>query len=287
MTKLIDLHTHTSYSDGEYTPDELIKHAIKSDIGILGITDHDTIQGIKTVKEDDYKDIRIIKGIELSAKVDKGRMHILGYGIDENNEILNDKMSELRQNSIISVTLILEQIRKDYEIVFSDEDVNNLLNANHNIGRPDVAKLCIKYGYASTVDEAFKKYLIPAYSKTRKHSKGIPYQECIGLILASGGIPVLAHPTTLTLSKGELDILIREMAIHGLRGIEVYHSNQSKKESEYYLELANKYGLLVSGGSDFHGPIVKPDIKIGTGCNNNLKIKSLSLVDRLNRKKTC
>ena len=175
MSKLIDLHTHTCYSDGEYTPDELIKYAIKHDIGVLGITDHDTISGVKTIKDEDYKDITIFKGIELTAKVDKGRMHILGYGIDLENEILNSKMSELKENSINQVISILEQIRKDYGIVFSEEDINALLTANHNIGRPDVARLCIKYGYAVSVDDAFKRYLIPAYEKkiTYQYAKPI------------------------------------------------------------------------------------------------------------------
>jgi predicted metal-dependent phosphoesterase TrpH len=281
MNKLIDLHTHTSYSDGEYTPDELIKLAIDKGIGTLAITDHDTVKGIKSINPDDYKEIKIIKGIELSAKTDRGLMHILGYGIDENNEILNDKLSEIRGININAVIRILEQMKKDYGIAFSIEDVYDLLNANHSIGRPDIAKLCVKYGYADSVYDAFKKYLIPAFNKIRKDEKGFSYQECINIIIASGGIPVLAHPTTLTLPKEELRELIYKMACNGLKGIEVYHSNQSKKESEFYLSLAQKYHLLVSGGSDFHGPNIKPDIELGTGKNNNLKIKSLSILPRL------
>lgn len=285
MDKLIDMHTHTNYSDGELSPQDLIKLAINSNIGTLAITDHDTIEGIKQVdRNSDFivdSGIKIINGIELTGKVDKGTMHILGYGIDINNEALNKKMIELRNISISATLAILEQIKKDYNIIFSDEDIFNLINANHNIGRPDLAKLCIKYGYASSVDDAFNKYLIDAHNKTRKTGKGLNYQECLELIHNSGGIPVLAHPKTLKLSEKEFLILLKNMINNGLQGIEVYHSSHSKEEIAYYLEIARRFNLLVSGGSDYHGKSVKPDIELGTGKQNNLKIKKLSILDKL------
>lgn len=283
--KIIDMHTHTNYSDGDLSPQELIRLAIDKRIGTIAITDHDTIEGIKKVNknEDIIVDsgIKIINGIELSAKTDKGRMHILGYGIDLNNSALNKKMIDLRDNSINSVLPIMEQIKRDYGIKFSYNDIKELVNTNHNLGRPDLAKLCIKYGYAATVQDAFDKYLIDAYNKTRQNSKGLQYQECFELIINSGGIPVLAHPKSLELIEKEFLILLKEMISCGLKGIEVYHSSHSKKEINYYLEIANKYDLLISGGSDFHGKTVKPDIELGTGKNNNIKIKKLSLLDKL------
>lgn len=283
--KIIDMHTHTNYSDGDLSPQELIRLAIDKKVGTLAITDHDTIEGIKKVNrnEDIIVDsgIEIINGIELSAKADKGRMHILGYGIDLNNELLNKKMIDLKDNSINSVLSIMEQIKRDYGIKFSYEDIKELVNANHNLGRPDLAKLCVKYGYATTSQDAFDKYLIDAYNKTRQTSKGLQYQECLELITNSGGIPVLAHPKSLELSEKEFLILLKEMISYGLKGIEVYHSSHSKEEMDYYLEIANKYNLLVSGGSDFHGKSVKPDIELGTGKDNNIRIKKLTLVDKI------
>lgn len=285
MEKIIDMHTHTNYSDGDKSPQELIELAVKKNIGILAITDHDTISGIKKVDRNDdlivNSGIKIIDGIELSAKVAKGRMHILGYGIDLNNDQLNNKMTELKDNSINSVLSIMEQIKRDYGIKFSYEDIKNLVNANHNLGRPDLAKLCIKYGYADSVKDAFDKYLVDAYNKTRHSSKGLPYQECIELILNSGGIPVLAHPKSLELSEKEFLILLKNMIKEGLQGIEVYHSSHSKSEMEYYLDVANKYDLLISGGTDYHGESVKPDVELGTGINNNILIKKLSILDKL------
>ena len=283
--KLIDMHTHTNYSDGDLSPQELIKLAIDKGIGTLAITDHNTIEGIKKVNKNDdiivVSGIKIINGIELSAKTDIGRMHILGYGIDLNNEALNKKLLEIKDNSINSFLSIMEQIKRDYGIRFSYEDIKTLVNTNHNLGRPDLAKLCVKYGYASTVQEAFDKYLIEAHNKTRQTSKKLPYQECLELITKSGGITILAHPKTLELSEKELLILLKEMISYGLKGIEVYHSSHSQEEMSYYLEIASKYDLLISGGSDFHGKTVKPDIELGTGKNNNIRIKKLSLLDKL------
>ena len=285
MKKLIDMHTHTNYSDGDLAPIDVVKEAIKNNIGTMAITDHDTLEGIKTIDRNNpyikASGIKIINGIELSAKVSKGRMHILGYGIDLNNTALNKKMNELKNNSTYSVLSVLLQIRNDYNIVFEYEDIKNMINANHNLGRPDLAKLCIKYGYAESVKEAFDKYLIDAYEKVRGKNKGIYYPECIELITNAGGIPVLAHPKSLDLSEKEFLILLKDMIQCGLKGIESYHSSFTKEEMEYYQNVANEYGLLVSAGSDFHGKTVKPDIELGHGKNNNLNIEDVSILKKI------
>lgn len=285
--KIIDLHTHTNYSDGDLSPCELIRLAIEKRVGILGITDHDTLDGIKQIDKTNSlivdSGIQIIDGVELSAKVSKGRMHILGYDIDINNVNINKEMEKIKDNSINSVLSIMEQIKRDYGIVFGYSDIKELVNSNHNLGRPDLAKLCVKYGYASSIQDAFNKYLIEAYNKTRSTSKGLSYQECIELILQSKGIPILAHPKSLELPEKEFLILLKEMINSGLKGIEVYHSSHTEEEIKYYLEIANKYDLLISGGSDYHGKTIKPDIELGTGKNNGISIKKLSLLDKLNK----
>lgn len=286
--KIIDMHVHSSYSDGDLSIQSLIKLAIEKRIGTFAITDHDTIDGVKKIDRSDRiivdTGIEIVNGIELSAKTDKGRMHILGYGIDLSNEELNNKIMELKDNSINSLLSIMEQIKKDYEIRFGYEDIKELINSDHNLGRPDLAKLCVKYGYASTVKEAFDKYLIDAFNKTRGVRRKMQYEECLRLIKNSGGIAVLAHPKSLELSEKNFLILLKDMISKGLEGIEVYHSSHSKYEMDYYTGIANKYDLLVSGGSDYHGKSVKPDIELGTGKNNNFCIKKLSLLDELHRR---
>ena len=282
--KLIDMHTHTNYSDGQLSPNELIKLAYRRNIEVLSITDHDTVEGLKNIDYNmpELNHIKLIPGIELNAKVDKGSMHILGYNIDKDNIALNQKLNELRTNRANRIISILEQIKKDYGIIFSYEELRGLFTANHNLGRPDIAILCVKNGYATSVQDAFDKYLTPAYNKTRQNNKILTYQECLSLIHNSGGIPVLAHPKSLELNEKELLLLIKEMITNGLQGIEVYHSTHTGEEIELYKYIANKYDLLISGGSDYHGITVKPDIELGTGRNNNLKIKKLSILDKMN-----
>lgn len=283
--KLIDLHTHTCYSDGEFTPNELINLAIKNNIGTLAITDHDTLKGIKTIDRKSPiivdSGIKIINGIELSAKIDKGRMHILGYDFDINSPILNEKMKEIKDINVNYILSIIEQLKKDYNIFFTFDELKKLINTEANLGRPDIARLLIKNGYVKTVKEAFEKYLIDVHNKINTRKKGIDYSECIDIILKSNGIPVLAHPKTLELSDKEFLILLKDMIKCGLMGIEVFHSSHTKEEMEKYLNIANEYGLLVSGGSDYHGIDTKPDIELGTGKNNNLKIKKLSILDKI------
>ncbi len=285
--KFIDMHMHTTYSDGELTPDELINLAIENNIAVMSITDHNTIDGMKQVdRNKEYirkSGIEIINGIELTAKVPKGRMHILGYDYDINNHELNNIMDKLKDDSISRFLSILEQVKRDYGINFHYTDIQDLINATHNLGRPDLAKLLVKYDFAGDINEAFDKYLNPANDKIRGINKGLNYQECFDIITNSGGIPVIAHPKTLKLSNEEFENLLSDMIDKGLRGIEVYHSTHTQEEINYYKKIAEKYGLLISGGSDFHGKS-KPEINIGTGINNNLKIKKLSLIDEIRKR---
>ena len=286
--KKIDMHMHTIYSDGELTPEELIKRAINHGITTMAITDHDTLKGIEKVdKSADYikkSGIEIINGIELSAKVPKGRMHILGYDIDIYDERLQADMSRIKDNSFHSFMTILEEVSREYGINFPFDDVLEILNREHNLGRPDIARLMIKYGHVQTGKEAFNKYLVEAFNKTRQYRRGLSYEECLDIINRSGGIAVLAHPKSLELDEKEFLILLRDMIKKGLKGIEVYHSSHSKAEMEYYKRIAEEYDLLISGGSDYHGKNVKPDIEVGSGRNNNLKIKQLTLLDHIHTK---
>lgn len=278
----IDMHMHTIYSDGELTPEKLIKRAKKNNVNVLSITDHDTIMGLKNITSN--YGINIINGIEMTAKVDKGRMHILGYDFDIDNQKLNNKLKELRTKSYYAIFALLDILKKDYNIVFDYDDIKKILNSKGNVGRPHIARLMIKYGIVENVEEAFNKYLKEANKKIGLSKKGLHYGECISLIKEANGIAVLAHPNQLYLEDDELEKTLKKLINCGLDGIEVYHSKHTKEESEYYLYLASKYNLLISGGSDFHGDITKPDIEVGSGYKNNLKIKQLSLLDRINER---
>ena len=288
MDKLIDMHVHTNYSDGQFSPDEVIKRAIDSNVGVMAITDHDTLGGIKKIdrNKDFIKEsgIKIINGIEISAHSDIGTMHILGYDFDLDNKELNDKLDELRTNRMNSTLAVMEQIRRDYGISFSYSDIIELVNSKH-VGRPLLAKLCVKYGFSDSISDAFDNFLNPAKDKVRRYDKNIFYPECFKLVKDAGGLVILAHPKTLKLKDYDLDKLIYNMKEYGLDGIEVYNSIHTMKDVIFYKVLADKYDLLISGGTDFHGPSIKPNIEIGTGYGN-IKIKKLSLVDELKKRGT-
>lgn len=279
---LIDMHTHTNASDGDYSCDELINKAKAEGIKTLAITDHDTLLGVQSISLDQVG-IEVIPGIEISVKIDNGRLHILGYDFDIYDKKLNDKMKELQSRSFYSVMGIICQIKKDYGIEFNSEEVLSILNKKTNIGRPDIAKLMIKLGYVGSVKEAFDSFLTDAYKRMGNISKGISKKEAVELIKSANGLVVLAHPHSLNLNSEELDKFVEEMVDYGLDGIEIYHSNHTDQMMEEYRRLAEKYDLFISGGSDYHGPGVKPDVFLGTG-RGNIKIKQLSLLDEIHRR---
>lgn len=280
--ELIDMHTHTCYSDGELHPNDLVRKAEKEGIKALAITDRDTLKGIQQMTIDiNDRNIQVINGIEISIKVPVGRMHILGYGIDIWNKDLNEKMKDLHARSLYSVSGIVCQLKKDYGIIFPYDELIEIYAAERNIGRPDIAKLLIKHGYVSSVQEAFDKYLVDAYEKLGNITKGMTFPECAELIHKANGLAVLAHPVSLEKNKEDLEKTVKFLVENGLDGIEVFHSNHTPENTNEYLRLAKKYNLLVSGGSDFHGSLVKPDISLGLG-KNNIKIKQLTLLDKIN-----
>lgn len=276
---MIDLHIHSTNSDGTKTPSELLNLAKEKNITTLAITDHENIEGSKKLTHLPHEGITIYSGVELNAKVDKGQMHILGYNIDLENRNLNNRLRELKENSIYNIKLYINQLKEKYNINFPQEDIDNILNREGNIGRPLLALLLIKYGYVNSVAEAFDNYLND--EEVRKHKIWVTKEECIKLILDAGGIPVLAHPFTLKLNDEELKEEIKYLVSLGLKGIETIHSKGSEENRNYYKELAKEFNLITTGGTDYHGPEVKPNIELGTGINNNvgLEIKDITLTD--------
>lgn len=282
LTKLVDLHTHTSYSDGILSPIEVLALAKKENVGLLSITDHDTVEEIRKYKSilHNDKDVKFVDGIELSIKVNHGRMHILGYGIDIENKQLNDKLAWIKENKINSFLTIYEEVKREYNLEFSNKKLADLIQSvyteGHTINRVDIAKMCVEEGYAFDVKDAFNKYLISAYENTRKYRKGINYEEAINLINNSSGISVLAHPKSLELNQKEFLILLKDLIKCGLNGIEVYHSSHTKEEMMFYKGICLEYGLFITGGSDFHGSN-KPDVKLAHGINDNINIRKYQL----------
>lgn len=271
----IDLHSHSTHSDGTLTPSELLNLAKKNNIDVLAITDHDDIEGSKKLIESNHQGITVYSGIELNAKVPKGQIHILGYNFDLYDEALNKRLKELKENSKSNIMLYIKQLENDFNIFLPKDDIESLLNRDGNIGRPQLALILIKHGYCVTVKEAFEKYLKD--DKVRKEKLWVEKEECISLITNAGGIPVLAHPFTLKLTDEELYEEIKYLVSIGLKGIEIIHSNSTEEQRNYYKKLAKEFNLITTGGTDFHGQEVKPDIELGSGINNNVQVDELTI----------
>ncbi len=280
---IVDLHTHSIYSDGSDTPKEIIKKAKVKNINCLAITDHDNLAGAKELVRMVHDSMDIYSGVELTAKVSKGRMHILGYNIDLENEEINRALNEQKEASIYNILLYVEILRKDFDLYLPNDEIDKIVNAKGNVGRPQLALLLVKLGYAVDVEEAFQKYLIHAYERVRKVKKGLTKEECIELINDALGVAVLAHPNSLKLQLQELKEEIHYLKSVGLKGVETIHSNLSEQERIAYHEIALGEGLLESGGTDYHGYSVKPDIELGTGRNNNvfIPVDSLTLTKKV------
>ncbi len=268
----IDLHTHSIYSDGINTPEELLQMAYDKHLKYLALTDHDFIEGSKALVKLPHPNMTIYSGVEMSAKVPKGQMHILGYNIDLDNQELNNTLLELRNISHDTIHRYLDILSKEFKINFSKEDLDKLFSSKGNIGRPEIGKLLIKDGYVKDMDEAFAKYLNYVYECIRDTKKTLSKEEIITLINNAGGIAVLAHPWSLKLNNQELHDEVSYLVSIGLKGIETVHSDDSTEQRAYYKELAKEFNLIETGGTDYHGYTVKPEIELGSGINNNVDI---------------
>ncbi|MCL1864868.1 MAG: PHP domain-containing protein [Spirochaetes bacterium] len=256
---LIDLHCHTTASDGIKTPTELIDYAIGKNIKILAVTDHDTISGLKeAMAYASKKKFTLIPGIEFSIDYQGGSFHLVGLYVDYNYPPLVEKTTYLHKVRDNRVFRIIDDL-KVHGIDIPIEDVFNE-STGGAIGRPHVARALVKHGYANSINEIFKKYLVkgkPGYVKKER----IKLEEAVSLIKGAGGIAIVAHPVSLN-CKSILDFenTIKGFIDKGVEGIEVYSSMHKPSDINDFLNLAVKYNLIVSGGSDYHGD---KDEKIG------------------------
>lgn len=254
--KSADLHLHTIFSDGTYTPPELISKSSKAGLSAISVVDHDTVEGINPVSEEAKKvNIEVLPGIELSAELDGVEIHILGYLIDYTNENLIERLKNLKKNRIARIYKIVDKL-KEAGITINPQSIFDIAGSG-TVGRLHVARALVKEKKVSSIFEAFKKYIgdkCPAYVLGFKF---LP-QEAIKLIKDAGGIPVLAHPYCINNEK-----LIYKFIEDGIMGLEVYYPEHSQSMINFYLDLAKKNNLLVTGGSDCHGN-AKPEVRIGS-----------------------
>jgi len=246
-----DLHTHTLASDGTQAPAENVRLAAAAGLGAVAITDHDTVAGIEEALEAaDRYGITVVPGVEISTVAGGTDIHVLGYYIDYTSGQLLDRLAELRSVRDKRNDMMLERLNGlGLEVTMADvlASLQASKKADESIGRPHIADALVRKGYVASMAEAFDRYLGKdgaAYVNPPR----IGPQTALQWIVEAGGVPVLAHPGLY----GQ-DELIGELAGLGLAGLEVYHSDHSPEQEAHYLALAERYRLIVTAGSDFHG----------------------------------
>ncbi|MFP4194383.1 MAG: PHP domain-containing protein [Desulfosalsimonas sp.] len=264
----IDLHIHSSASDGSIDPEQILNRAVECGLAAISITDHDTVEGAAAALSHGIpRNLEFLTGVEISAGFPpgyqaSGSMHILGYGISIDNTVLNRLLEKQRYARSSRNPKIIKKLNSIGIKVSLDEITAEA--GKTEIARPHIAAHLVRKGYAANVDEAFDSYLgkgRPAYVDKPR----IPAREAVEAVDSAEGIAVLAHPGLLPESAfNRLEFLVSELAEMGLGGIEAYYPGHDPKETDLYERIAEKYGLLVTGGTDFHGDI-NPEISIGCG----------------------
>ncbi|MDH3391480.1 MAG: PHP domain-containing protein [Desulfobulbaceae bacterium] len=252
LSSLIDLHIHSTYSDGVLKPAEIVDLAKSQGLSAISITDHDTADGSgEAIQRGLEKGIEVISGIEISSWHGDTSMHILGYQFRSDDEQFNSRLQLLQQGRETRNIRIIENLNKLGITV----ELEELLHYSEygQTGRPHIARLLVDKGIAKTVDLAFKYYLgrgAAAYAERFRFSA----RDAIAMIREAGGVAVLAHPSSLDPSLRSTPSLLKDLHKVGLNGVEVYYPSHSSKAVKALLKMAGDIGLLITGGSDFHGP---------------------------------
>ena len=257
----LDFHTHTTASDGQYSPKELVIMAKGIGLELLAVTDHDTVEGleeaIKTAKD---VGLMFLPGIEISTYLNE-EVHILGLGIDEKNTFLVRACEEYGKERMKRGERIIEFL-KTKEIELELQEVLEHAGLGY-VGRPHFAWALQQHGYVTSTREAFERYLNTKEFHDYTDRKKPTPQEAIALIQEAGGKAVLAHPGLLKMGQERQLLLLRELKEAGLDGVEAYYSQYTNRQIRFYMEAAAKFGLGITAGSDFHGEKVKKTVKLG------------------------
>jgi predicted metal-dependent phosphoesterase TrpH len=272
----LDLHLHTTHSDGSYTPTAVIELAQKAGVTTLAITDHDITTGVpEATMAGLERGIDVIPGIEISSTLGNSELHILGYFLDYRDARLNERLAVLRESRHRRNPKIIERLQAAGIDITYDEV--RALAGTDSVGRPHIARILMEKKVVASAKEAFDKWLAegrPAYVPRELPTPA----EAIQWIKAAKGLAVLAHPTWVKTTEGTLTDLVRQLKADGLDGVEVHYSTHTPRQTSEYLALAKQLDLLVTGGSDFHG-LTKPDIGVGVG-KGALRVPG-SLLDKL------
>ncbi len=249
----IDLHMHTSVSDGTDAPEDILSRVKEAGIGLFAVTDHDSVRGCSVVRSlRGEGDPAFIPGVEFSCKDEQGKYHILGYGFDPDAEPIRRVVEQGHRYRMEKLQGRLDFLENTFGIRFSEEDLASL-RALDNPGKPHIANLMVRHGYAQTIQDAFRQYL----DRIRCRSEYVRPEEAIAGILGGGGIPVLAHPTygsgDQLIMGDEMDGRVRRLIDFGLQGLEAFYSGFTPRIRGEILAFAGRYDLYVTAGSDYHG----------------------------------
>ena len=256
-----DLHIHSTYSDGSFSPEEIVKMAAQKGLEVIAIADHDTVDGIEPArKAAEGYDIEIIPALEFSTFRGKEEIHILGYYIDYQNEQLNHIIKKIFNARDSRARKMIELLNNE-GVNISYSQVKNIAGDDY-IGRPHIARAMIEAGYIQEMGEAFTEDYIGNGGKAYVSKYKLSPKEAIKIIKDANGIPVLAHPVFINHGQPLTGEDIRELVQNGLEGIEVFHSKHDQEAVEYYQKIARENDLLITGGSDFHGEN-SPDVDFG------------------------
>ncbi len=262
----IDLHIHTTASDGTFTPREVVRYALEKGILAVAITDHDDVSGVEeALIEGELLGVEVFPGVEFSVDHEGTPFHLLGYMIDYRNKTLNETLDRLKKKRGERNLRIIEKLNElGFELTY-DEILEEA--GEGAVGRPHFARVMMKKGYVGNFYEAFNKYLRkdgPAYAERDR----VKFTNAVNIIRSAGGLPVIAHPHGLEMKdRRDLGAFLDVLIGLGLAGIEVYYSKHTKNQTAMYLGLAEEKGLVVTGGTDFHGEN-KPGVDMGSGKGN-------------------
>ncbi len=270
MTNLIDLHVHSNYSDGTCSPSQLVQLALEKSLRAFALTDHDTTDGIfEAINAARNTELEVIPGIEFSTTYDKKDIHILGLGIQYENDDFQSALKRFRCSRNIRNLQIIEKLQEHGIDISYDKILKEYPDSASVWTRAHFARYLLEHGYVSSRNEAFDRYLGDRACCFVPRPKASPF-EVISIIHQAGGYAVLAHPLLYGFSDKNLEILVSKCKESGIDGIEAVYSRNTPSNESQMRQLARKFGLKITGGSDFHGEN-KPDIDLGVG-KGNLRI---------------
>lgn len=280
---MIDLHTHSTASDGTFSPQELIQAAVKKGLKAIALTDHDSVEGIETFQKEAtlYSHITAVNGAELAVSYPEAEIEIIALNIQNLSPFQGRQIKQIQKRMEIALERLKKLSEYGMQLCFNDVALDYNGHKRSQIGKPHIVTALLQKGFIHTRQEGFA--LLSKNGPAYVPKKDPDLKETISFIRENGAMAILAHPCHTKLTNAQLYKALESMQKMGLSGIEVFHSDQNPQQTSDYFHMARNLGLLVSGGSDFHGTY-KPEIQLGSG-KGKLHVPDMLLEPLLTREK--